>query len=320
MPHGEHVPVLLEEVVAALAIRPDGIYVDATFGRGGHSRRILDALGPRGRLLALDRDPAAEIAARSWSDARFAFRRAPFSELPQVLDAAGVGQVDGLLLDLGVSSPQLDDAARGFSLRADGPLDMRMDPTRGVSAAQWIANATERELRGVIADYGEERFAAQIARAIVAARAHEPIRRTGQLAAIVGKAVRSRGRGDWSQDPATRTFQALRIHVNQELTELSLALEAAVPRLAAGGRLAVISFHSLEDRLVKQFLRRHSQPYGGDARLARLAIATRALPASALKLVGRVIRPRAAEIAANPRSRSARLRIAERTGTEASRC
>jgi 16S rRNA (cytosine1402-N4)-methyltransferase len=320
MLHGEHVPVLLEEAVAALAIRPDGIYVDATFGRGGHSRRILDELGPDGRLLALDRDPAAEGAARACSDARFGFRRAPFSELPRVLDAEGIRQVDGVLLDLGVSSPQIDDAARGFSLRADGPLDMRMDPTRGVSAAQWIAEATERELRGVIADYGEERFAPQIARAIVAARAHEPIRSTGQLAAIVGKAVRSRGRGDWSQDPATRTFQALRIHVNQELTELSLALEAAVSRLAGGGRLAVISFHSLEDRLVKQFLRRHSQPYGGDARLARLPIVDRALPTPALRLVGRVIRPRMAEITANPRSRSARLRIAERTGAEAAPC
>jgi 16S rRNA (cytosine1402-N4)-methyltransferase len=318
MSHGEHVPVLLEEAVAALAIKSEGIYVDATFGRGGHSRRILDALGANGRLIALDRDPAAEIAARAWSDARFGFHRAPFSELPQVLDAGGIRKVDGVLLDLGVSSPQIDDAARGFSVRADGPLDMRMDPTRGISAAQWIADASEHELREVIADYGEERFAPQIARAIVAARAHEPIRRTGQLAAIVGQAVRSRGRGDWSQDPATRTFQALRIHVNQELAELSLALEAAVSRLDVGGRLAVISFHSLEDRLVKQFLRRHSQPYGGDARLARLPIATRALPPSALRLVGRAISPRATEITANPRSRSARLRVAERTDAEAS--
>ena len=317
MSHGEHVPVLLEEAIAALAIKPEGIYVDATFGRGGHSRRILDAVGANGRLIALDRDPAAEIAARTWKDARFGFHRAPFSELPQVLDAGGIRKVDGVLLDLGVSSPQIDDAARGFSLRSDGPLDMRMDPTHGISAAQWIADATEHELREVIADYGEERFAPQIARAIVAARAHEPIRRTGQLAAIVGKAVRARGRGDWSQDPATRTFQALRIYINQELAELSLALEAAVSRLDVGGRLAVISFHSLEDRLVKQFLRRHSQPYGGDARLARLPIATRELPPSALRLMGRAISPRATEITANPRSRSARLRVAERTDAEA---
>ena len=315
MGDGGHVPVLLEEAVAALAVKPGGTYVDATFGRGGHSRRILARLDARGRLIALDRDPAAEAVARAWSDARFRFHRAQFSELPQVLDAERIGKVDGVLLDLGVSSPQIDDPHRGFSLRADGPLDMRMDPTRGTSAADWLAAVTENELRGVIADYGEERFAQQIARAIVAARAHEPLVRTRQLAAIVAKAVRARGRSDRSQDPATRTFQALRIHVNQELTELSLALERVLPRLAIGGRLAVISFHSLEDRLVKQFLRKHAEPYGGDARVARLPIATRTLPVPPLRLVGRAIRPGADEIAANPRSRSARLRIAERTAT-----
>ena len=313
MGDGGHVPVLLEEAVAALAVKPGGTYVDATFGRGGHSRRILAQLDARGRLIALDRDPAAEAVARAWSDARFRFHRAQFSELPQILDAERIGKVDGVLLDLGVSSPQIDDPHRGFSLRADGPLDMRMDPTRGTSAADWLAAVTEHELRGVIADYGEERFAQQIARAIVAARAHEPLVRTRQLAAIVAKAVRARGRSDRSQDPATRTFQALRIHINQELTELSLALERVLPRLAIGGRLAVISFHSLEDRLVKQFLRKHAEPYGGDARVARLPIATRALPVPPLRLVGRAIRPGADEIAANPRSRSARLRIAERT-------
>src|ERR1700694_4552919 len=222
MPNGGHVPVLLEEAVAALAVKPGGTYVDATFGRGGPRGRILARLDARGRLIALDRDPAAEAAARSWSDARFKFHRAQFSELPQILDAERVGNVDGVLLDLGVSSPQIDDPDRGFSLRDDGPLDMRMDPTRGTSAAEWLAAVTEGELGGVIADYGEERFAQQVARAIVAARAHEPIVRTRQLAAIVAKAIRARGRGDWSQDPATRTFQALRIHVNQELTELSL--------------------------------------------------------------------------------------------------
>jgi len=313
MGDGGHVPVLLEEAVAALAVKPGGTYVDATFGRGGHSRRILAQLDARGRLIALDRDPAAEAVARAWSDARFRFHRAQFSELPQILDAERIGKVDGVLLDLGVSSPQIDDPHRGFSLRADGPLDMRMDPTRGTSAADWLAAVTEHELRRVIADYGEERFAQQIARAIVAARAHEPLVRTRQLAAIVAKAVRARGRSDRSQDPATRTFQALRIHINQELTELSLALERVLPRLAIGGRLAVISFHSLEDRLVKQFLRKHAEPYGGDARVARLPIATRALPVPPLRLVGRAIRPGADEIAANPRSRSARLRIAERT-------
>ena len=315
MGDGGHVPVLLEEAVAALAVKPGGTYVDATFGRGGHSRRILARLNARGKLIALDRDPAAEASARSWSDARFRFHHAQFSELPQILDAEHIGNVDGVLLDLGVSSPQIDDAERGFSLRADGPLDMRMDPTRGSSAAEWLAGVTEHELRTVIADYGEERFAQQIARAIVAARTHEPIVRTRQLAAIVAKAVRARGRGDRSQDPATRTFRALRINVNQELTELSLALQRVLPRLASGGRLAVISFHSLEDRLVKQFLRKHAEPYGGDARVARLSIATHALPVPPLRLVGRMIRPGADEVAANPRSRSARLRVAERTGT-----
>jgi 16S rRNA (cytosine1402-N4)-methyltransferase len=300
--------------MAALAIKPGGIYVDATFGRGGHSRHILARLSPAGRLVALDRDPDAEAVAGTWRDPRFRFHRAWFSELPQVLDADGVAEIDGLLLDLGISSPQIDDPRRGFSLRADGPLDMRMDPARGSSAAEWLASVTERELRGVIADYGEERFAQQIARAVVAARALEPIVRTRQLAAIVAKAVGARRGRDRSQDPATRTFQALRIYINQELSQLSLALARALPRLASGGRLAVISFHSLEDRLVKQFFRRHSEPYGGDTQLARLPIAERALPVPPLRLVGRAIRPCPAEIAANPRSRSATLRAAERTG------
>jgi 16S rRNA (cytosine1402-N4)-methyltransferase len=308
MPDGNHAPALLEESVAALRIKPDGAYVDATFGRGGHASRILSLLGPRGRLVALDRDPAAEAVARGWSDSRFVFRRAC-----SALDACGIAQADGVLLDLGISSPQIDDPERGFSLRADGPLDMRMDPTRGISAAEWIAHASERELRGVIADYGEERFAQQIARAIVAARTERPIVRTQQLAALVAKALGARARGDWSQDPATRTFQAVRIFINQELQELSLALERVPARLAVGGRFAVISFHSLEDRLVKQAFRRGSQPYGGDARLARLAIASASLPLPPLKTVGRAIRPTDAELAANPRARSATLRVAERT-------
>jgi 16S rRNA (cytosine1402-N4)-methyltransferase len=309
-----HVPVLLEEAVAALAIKPDGIYLDATFGRGGHSRAILDRLGPRGFVVALDRDPDAEAAAAAWNDPRFRFRRAWFSEAPKALDAEDIDAVDGALFDLGVSSPQIDDPARGFSLRGDGPLDMRMDPTRGTSAAQWLATVTERELKGVIRDYGEERFAQQIARAIVAARAHGPIVRTRQLAAIVAKAVGSRGQQrDRSQDPATRTFQALRIHVNQELAELSLALENVLPRLKTRGRLAVITFHSLEDRLVKEFFRRQAHAYGADERIARLPIAEADLPVPPLKIVGRGIRPGTLELEANPRARSAHLRVAERT-------
>jgi 16S rRNA (cytosine1402-N4)-methyltransferase len=311
--NGGHVPVLLDEAVAALALRGDGVYVDATFGRGGHSLRLLEALGPEGTLVAIDRDPEAEAIARAWRDPRFRFHRAWFSELPEIFEREGLAAVDGVLLDLGVASTQIDDPARGFSFRADGPLDMRMDPSRGPSAAEWLGHVTERELRGVIADYGEERFAQQIARAIVAARTIEPVVRTRQLAAIVAKAIGSRGRGDWSQDPATRTFQAVRIFINQELQELPLALDRIVPRLRSGGRLAVISFHSLEDRLVKQFFRRHSQPFGGDARTARLPIAERALPPAPLKLVGRAIRAGEQEVAANPRSRSAVLRVAERT-------
>jgi 16S rRNA (cytosine1402-N4)-methyltransferase len=308
-----HVPVLLEEAVAALAVKPQGIYVDATFGRGGHARRILAALGPSGRLVALDRDPAAEAAARAIADPRFTFRRAWFSALPDVLADLGIAHVDGVLFDLGISSPQIDDPERGFSFRADGPLDMRMDPTRGESAAAFLARADARELTEVIRDHGEERFAPSIARAIVAARAVAPVVRTRQLAALVAEAVRARPRGDWSQDPATRTFQALRIFVNREREELTLTLPRTVPLLRSGGRLAVISFHSLEDRIVKRFFASASQPFGGDPRLARLPIATAALPGAPLALVGRAIRPAPQEVAANPRARSATLRVAVRT-------
>jgi 16S rRNA (cytosine1402-N4)-methyltransferase len=308
-----HRPVLLEEAATALALKPSGTYVDATFGRGGHSRRILDGLGRHGRLIALDRDPEAQAAAAGWSDRRFHFRHARFSALPQILDEADVARIDGILLDLGISSPQIDDPVRGFSFRTDGPLDMRMDSSHGETAAQWIASAPESELREVIATYGEERFAKQVARAIVAARARQPIVRTRQLAAIVAEALGARTKRDRSQDPATRTFQAVRIHLNQELEELSLTLDRVLPRVATGGRIAVISFHSLEDRIVKEFLRRHSQPFGGDVRLARMAIAERALPVPPLKLIGRATKPDAEELEANPRARSARLRVAERT-------
>jgi len=313
MTDGGHVPVLLEEALAALAVRPEGTYVDATFGRGGHARRILAALAPSGRLVALDRDPAAEAAAHAIPDPRFVFRRAWFSALPAELASLGIDAVDGVLLDLGISSPQIDDPARGFSLRADGPLDMRMDPSRGESAQAFLARADVRELTEVIRDYGEERFAQSIARAIVAARAIAPVVRTRQLAALVAQAVGARPRGDWSQDPATRTFQALRIFVNRELSELALTLPRIVPLLRPGGRLAAISFHSLEDRIVKRFLAHASQPFGGDPRLARLPIATTALPGAPLAVVGRAIRPSPGEIAANPRARSATLRVAART-------
>jgi 16S rRNA (cytosine1402-N4)-methyltransferase len=300
-----HRTVLLAEAVEALAVRTDGVYVDATFGRGGHSRSILARLGPAGRLVALDRDPAAVAAAQAIEDARFAIRHARFAQLKEVLDEAGVGQVDGVLFDLGVSSPQIDEAERGFSFRADAPLDMRMDPGRGEPAAEWLARATEAEIRGVIRNYGEERFAGPIAKAIVAARTRERIDRTVQLARIVAAAVRTREVG---QDPATRTFQALRIHLNQELEELQVALPQALDRLAPGGRLAVISFHSLEDRIVKRFLQSQARPEVPE----RLPLRAREMPQPRLKLVGKPVRPTAAEVNANPRSRSALLRVAEK--------
>ena len=301
-----HSPVLLEEALAALAIRADGVYVDATFGRGGHSRAILAQLGPAGRLIALDRDPEAVRAARALPDPRFSIAHAPFSALASVLDAERAPLVHGLLADLGAPSPQLEDPMRGFSFRTDGPLDMRMDPTRGETAAQWLANATPAEIREAIEHYGEERFAKQVAAAIVAARARGPVVRTQQLAELVAAAVRTREAG---QNPATRTFQALRILVNRELEEVSLMLPQAVARLAAGGRLAVLSFHSLEDRIVKRFLRSLAQPD-----LPRdLPLRASEMPQALVRIVGRALRPAAREVAANPRSRSAVLRVAERT-------
>ncbi len=302
-----HRAVLLSEAIEALAVRSDGTYVDGTFGRGGHSRAILERLGRGGRLIAIDRDPQAVAAASAIADPRFQVWHSPMSELAAVLEAAGVPLANGMLFDLGVSSPQLDDAERGFSFRADGPLDMRMDTSRGQTAAQWLATATERQIREGIRDYGEERFAKQIAKALVAAREREPIVRTKQLANIVGAAVRTREPG---QDPATRTFQAIRILVNRELQEVSLTLPQALAHLTPGGRLAVISFHSLEDRIVKRFMRAASYPD-----LPRdLPLRASELPQMPLKIVGRAIRASAAEIAANPRARSATLRVAERTG------
>jgi len=301
-----HLPVLATEALDALAVRADGTYVDGTFGRGGHSRLILERLGPQGRLIALDRDPQAVAAARAITDARFCITHAPFSALAQALDEQGAALAQGMLFDLGVSSPQLDDPQRGFSFRAAGPLDMRMDPSQGTSAAEWLAVAEENQIKEVIRGYGEERFAKQIAAAIVAARRHAPIRTTRELADLVGAAVRTREPG---QDPATRTFQALRILVNRELEEVSLMLPQAIARLAPGGRLAVIAFHSLEDRIVKRFLQACARP----ALPRDLPLRASELPQPLLRIVGRPVRPARAETAANPRARSAVLRIAERT-------
>jgi 16S rRNA (cytosine1402-N4)-methyltransferase len=302
-----HHPVLEAEAITALALKAGGIYVDGTFGRGGHSRAILAQLGPQGRLIALDRDPEAAAAAREIDDPRFTFVQTKFSEL-----AALPPRVDGMLFDLGVSSPQLDDPRRGFSFRADGPLDMRMDPASGPSAAEWLATAEQQQLTEVIRDYGEERFAKQIAAAIVDARRREPIVRTRQLADLVATAVRTRESG---QNPATRTFQALRIHVNRELEEVSLMLPRAVARLAEGGRLAVISFHSLEDRIVKRFMQSLARPD-----VPRdLPLRASEMPQPVLNIVGRAQRASDAETIRNPRARSATLRVAERTAVPYSR-
>ena len=301
-----HVTVLLEEAVAALNIRSDGAYVDATFGRGGHSRAILARLGTQGRLLALDRDPAAVAVGAAWDDPRFAIAHAAFSELGEVVRGEGLAAVDGVLFDLGVSSPQIDTPERGFSFRHDAPLDMRMDTSRGQSAAEWLNGADEEEIARVIRDYGEERFAKQIARAIVAARGSQPLSTTRQLADLVARVVRTREPG---QDPATRTFQAVRIHVNRELEEIEQALPQSVDLLRAGGRLAVISFHSLEDRLVKRFMRAEAK---GEELPPEIPVRGDALRRGRLKLVGRAVRPGSGEIAANPRARSAVLRVAEK--------
>jgi 16S rRNA (cytosine1402-N4)-methyltransferase len=297
----QHTTVLLNEAVAALLTKPDATYVDATFGRGGHSRLILSRLSTQGRLIAFDKDPDAIAEAGRMDDPRFSIRHEGFRHLGE-LPAASVA---GVLLDLGVSSPQVDNPARGFSFRSDGPLDMRMDTTRGESVADWLATAQAGQIAEVIRDYGEERFAVQIAKAIVARRQERgPLATTGELAQLVAGAVKTREPG---QDPATRTFQALRIFINAELEELQQALEASLDILQPQGRLVVISFHSLEDRIVKQFIVRHSREVFD--RRAPFA------PPKAMKLksLDRV-RPSAAEVAANPRSRSAIMRVAERTG------
>ena len=305
----KHITVLLNEAVDALNIRPDGVYVDGTFGRGGHSRLILSRLGEEGRLVVFDKDPQAIVAARKLAtyDMRVSVVHDGFSVFQTALDELGIGKVDGALFDLGVSSPQIDEGGRGFSFRFDAPLDMRMDPTRGMSAAEWIATASEQDLNEVIKNYGEERFSRQIARAIVAQREESPIDTTCKLAQLVAQNVRTRERG---QDPATRTFQAVRIFINRELEEIEAVLPQATGRLKEGGRLAVIAFHSLEDRIVKQFIKKQSQ----HAPLPRwVAVKEADLPQPPLRPVGKAVRPSDAEILANPRSRSAVLRVAERT-------
>ena len=314
MSSGEHQAVMLAQAVAALNVngdRANGVYVDGTFGRGGHSRAILQALGGSGRLIALDRDAAAIEAGAAIDDARFTLLHGWFGEMRALLARLGVTAVDGILLDVGVSSPQLDEAARGFSFRFDAPLDMRMDTSRGLTAAQWLAVADEAQIREVIKHHGEERFAKQIAAAIVAARAVGPVTSTRQLATLVAHAVPAR---EPRQDPATRTFQALRIHLNQELEELSLVLPQCIDLLKPGGRLAVISFHSLEDRIVKRFMR---EAAAGGHVPARLPLRAHEMPQPLLRLAGKAQRTGDEEIARNPRARSATLRVAERTAAHA---
>lgn len=328
-----HRTVLLHEAVEGLSIRPDGVYVDATFGRGGHSTLILQQLGPEGRLIAFDRDPEAVKSAQSIKDSRFQIIHAPFSDITERLSEIGVTKIDGLLLDLGISSPQIDNAARGFSFQAEGPLDMRMDPTRGVPVSVWISQASATDISKVIADYGEERFAVPIADAITTrcqAAQHgeaEPLASTRALADLVVDTLRRcRARREPGHHPATRTFQALRIYINHEVEELAAVLQAAVGLLRESGRLAVISFHSLEDRVVKQFIREHSGKTeahqqsglsrGQHALIQAMSdLAVSAAPPIAVthefKPIAR-LRPSRQEVLENPRARSATLRIAER--------
>jgi 16S rRNA (cytosine1402-N4)-methyltransferase len=314
---GEHRSVLAQPAIDHLLTDRSGSYIDATFGRGGHSRLILERLAPNGRLIAFDRDPQAVEAGAAIADPRFHIEHTPFSRLRVTLDTLSVTRVHGVLFDLGVSSPQIDDPLRGFSLRADGPLDMRMDPSRGETAADWLARAPFEELAQVIREDGEERFAASIAKAIVARRADadtrggRPLSTTADLAALVANAV-GRSRKDAAQHPATRTFQAIRIHINRELEELASALEQAAALLATGGRLVAISFHSLEDRIVKRFIEAHHHPERASGDQRRLPLRADQLPRATLAAIARVY-PDEAEMAANPRARSAVMRVAERT-------
>jgi 16S rRNA (cytosine1402-N4)-methyltransferase len=304
MANSAHTPVMLEEVLEGLGVRADGTYLDGTFGRGGHARALLERLNANGRLLVMDRDPAAVAVARGefGGDRRVAIRHGSFADLAE-WDATTAG-LDGVLLDLGVSSPQLDDAARGFSFRADAPLDMRMDPTSGESAAEFLARADEAEIAEVLWKFGEERMSRRVARAIVERRRETPITRTGEFAELVARVV---GRTPSGKHPATRSFQGLRIAVNGELEALEKGLQGALARLRPGGRLAVISFHSLEDRTVKQFLRDQSQPPA-----TRRGLPPPPQAKTPMKLVGHAQFPTELELERNPRARSAVLRVAEK--------
>lgn len=323
--HARHQPVLFQESIDALAIKPDGIYVDGTFGRGGHSRGILQQLGANGRLFAFDRDPDAAAASLTIDDPRFEFHQTRFSEMANFLAERASGGVDGVLLDLGVSSPQLDDAHRGFSFKQDGPLDMRMDPNSGISASEWLQTVSQDELTRVIRDYGEERAAVQIAKAIIARRGDTDgaaFQTTRQLAALVANVVgrrqgRQGGRASLGKDPATRTFQAIRIFINQELEELKSGLTAALSLLKTGGRLAVISFHSLEDRIVKQFMVQRAGKTVVSSRVSGLSTfllpsSEAALPVGEIAVLKKIL-PSSTESEFNPRARSAVLRVAQRT-------
>ncbi len=310
-----HISVLLHESIEGLALKPDGIYVDGTFGRGGHSREILRRLGENGRLYSIDRDPQAIEEAGKIDDPRFNIIHGPFSGIQHYIEERGLsGKIDGVLLDLGVSSPQLDDPERGFSFMRDGPLDMRMDPTSGIPASQWLAEADADDISWVLREFGEERFAKRIARAIVAHRedeTKEPLTRTLQLANLIAQASPSR---DKKKHPATRTFQAIRIYINSELEEIETAMQGALSVLAPGGRLSIISFHSLEDRLVKRFIRKQSKgpdvPHGVPLTEDQI----RALGQAKMKPVGKALKPSDLEVSDNTRSRSSVLRVAEKLG------
>lgn len=305
----KHTTVLLDEAVNGLNIRINGTYIDGTFGRGGHSRLILSQLGPEGRLLAIDRDPQAIVAAESINDPRFTIVHGPFSALPHyVRERDLVGQIDGVLLDLGVSSPQLDDAERGFSFMRDGPLDMRMDPSNGPSAAEWLMKAESDDIAWVLKTFGEERFAKRIARAIVEKNRVEPMTRTKQLADLIADASPLREK---HKHPATRSFQAIRIYINSELEEIERALDGALDVLAPKGRLSIISFHSLEDRIVKRFMRHHSRGAQVPAGMPLTEAQLRSMGGRTLKVLGKML-PTDAEVGENPRARSSVLRIAER--------